>query len=120
MNLMLIYMPLPMDNEDVMPHNLLGTYKHFTETYHFQLNKSVNHMGKRRFTHVKCQDQCCKQANVRLLPSYGLKIIDRKRDTYTALKFSPPFFIKNFFLSLPLSKIWHTYVSLVHSQFSLP
>jgi len=53
-----------MDNEDVMPCNLLGTYRYFTETHHFQLSKSVNHLGKGRFRHMKKRDQCCKQANV--------------------------------------------------------
>ena len=93
-----------MDNEDVMPCNLLGTYRYFTETYHFQRSKSVNRLGKGRFRHMKWQDQCCKQANVRLMPAYGLQITERKRDTHTALKFSPPIFIKKF-LPLPLSKL---------------
>jgi len=104
MTLMHIHMPLSMDNEDVMPCNLLDTYRYFTETYHFQLSKSVNHLGKRRLRHVKWQDQCCNQANVRLLHSYRLKVTERKRGTHTALKFSPPFFIKKFF-PLPLSKL---------------
>jgi hypothetical protein len=58
-----IHIPLSMDNEDVMPCNLLGTYRYCTETYHFQLNKSGNHLGKERYTYISIYHTSVPQKN---------------------------------------------------------